>query len=207
MLLLKNNIRIVRFSLLISCINFLFFHFPFFKFIFNNVDYSSLSGVTTIMSLIILIPVANCFAFFLILFLLRFVGKIILVLFFMINSIAVYFINTYGVIIDESMVGNVLNTSYAEAAAFFSAKLLFYVVLLGVIPAIFIIKAKIINVTFQRFLIITLACLLFMIIMAFANSKNWLWIDKNSKTLGGLVMPWNYTVNLSLFFYTNIRKV
>jgi len=200
MLLLKNNIRIVRFSLLISCINFLFFHFPFFKFIFNNVDYSSLSGVTTIMSFIILIPVANYFAFFLILFLLRFVGKIILVLFFMINSIAVYFINTYGVIIDESMVGNVLNTSYAEAAAFFSAKLLFYVVLLGVIPAIFIIKAKIINVTFQRFLIITLACLLFMIIMAFVNSKNWLWIDKNSKTLGGLVMPWNYTVNLSLFF-------
>jgi lipid A ethanolaminephosphotransferase len=47
-------------------------------------------------------------------------------------------------------------------------------------------------------LIITLASLLFMLIVAFANSKNWLWVDKNSKTLGGLAMPWIYTVNLSL---------
>ena len=39
-----------------------------------------------------------------------------------------------------------------------------------------------------------------MLIVALANSKNWLWIDKNSKTLGGLAMPWNYTVNLSLFY-------
>lgn len=200
MLFIKNNIKIVRFSLLLSCINFLFFHFPFFKFIFNNVDYKSLNGITIIICFIILMLVANGFAFFLLLFLLRFVGKIILALFFIINAIAVYFINTYGVIIDESMVGNVLNTNYAESAGFFSIRLLFYIILLGVVPGIFIIKAKIIIVTFQRFLIITLASLLFMVTVAFVNSKNWLWIDKHSKTLGGLAMPWNYTVNLSLFF-------
>lgn len=200
MRLLKNNIKIVHFSLLIGCLNFLFFHFPFFKFVFNNVDYKSLNGITIIICFIILMLVANSFAYFLMFFLLRFVGKIILVLFFIVNAIAVYFINTYGVIIDESMVGNVLNTNYAESAAFFSIKLLFYVILLGVIPGIIIIKAKIVNVTFKRFLIITSASLLFMLIVAFANSKNWLWIDKNSKTLGGLAMPWSYTVNLSLFF-------
>lgn len=200
MRLLKNNIKIVHFSLLISCLNFLFFHFPFFNFVFNNVDYKCLNGITIIICFIILMLVANSFAFFLMFFLLRFVGKIILVLFFVVNAIAVYFVNTYGVIIDESMVGNVLNTNYAESAGFFSIKLLFYVVLLGVIPGIIIIKAKIVNVTFKRFSIIALAGLLFMLIVAFANSKNWLWIDKNSKTLGGLAMPWSYTVNLSLFF-------
>lgn len=200
MRLLKNNIKIVHFSLLISCLNFLFFHFPFFNFVFNNVDYKCLNGITIIICFIILMLVANSLAFFLMFFLLRFVGKIILVLFFVVNAIAVYFVNTYGVIIDESMVGNVLNTNYAESAGFFSIKLLFYVVLLGVIPGIIIIKAKIVNVTFKRFSIIALAGLLFMLIVAFANSKNWLWIDKNSKTLGGLAMPWSYTVNLSLFF-------
>jgi lipid A ethanolaminephosphotransferase len=200
MFLLIDNIKIVRFSLLVSCINFIFFHLPFFKFIFNNADYKSLNGITIIICFIILMLVANFFAFFLILFLLRFVGKVILMLFFIVNAIAVYFINTYGVIIDESMVGNVLNTNYTESAGFFSIRLLFYVILLGVIPGIFIIKAKIINVTLQRFLIITLASLLFMVIVAFANSKNWLWVDKHSKTLGGLAMPWSYTVNLSLFF-------
>src|ERR1044072_10013987 len=141
MRLLKKNIKIVHFSLLLSCLNFLFFHFPFFKFVFNNVDYKSLNGITIIICFIILMLVANSFAFFLMFFLLRFVGKIILVLFFIINAIAVYFVNTYGIIIDESMVGNVLNTNYAESAGFFSIKLLFYVILLGVIPGI--IKAQI----------------------------------------------------------------
>lgn len=200
MRLLKNDIKIVRFSLLLSCLNFLFFHFPFFTFVSNNVDYKSLNGIIIIICFIILMLVANSFAFFLILFLLRFAGKIILVLFFIVNSIAVYFVNTYGVIIDESMVGNVLNTNYAESAAFFSIKLLLYVILLGVIPGIIIIRTKITNVTFKQFSIITIASLLFMLTVAFANSKNWLWIDKNSKTLGGLAMPWSYTVNLSLFF-------
>lgn len=200
MRLLKNNVKIVPFCLLMSCLNFLFFHFPFFKFVFNNVDYKSLNGITLIICFVILMLIANAFAFFLILFLLRFVGKIVLVLFFIVNAIAVYFVNTYGVIIDESMVGNVLNTNYAESAGFFSIKLLLYIILLGVVPGIIIIKAKIINVTFKRFLAITSATLLFMLIVAFANSKNWLWVDKNSKTLGGLAMPWSYTVNLSLFF-------
>jgi lipid A ethanolaminephosphotransferase len=200
MRLLKNNIKITHFVLVISCLNFLFFHFPFFKFVFNNVDYKSLNGINIVICLIILMLVVNAFVFFLICFLSRFVGKFLLVVFFIINAIAVYFINTYSVIIDESMIGNVLNTNYAESSSFFSIKLILYIILLGIIPSVYIIKAKIINVTLKRFLIITSLSLLFILAVAFANASNWLWIDKNSKTLGGLAMPWSYTVNLSLFY-------
>ncbi len=42
--------------------------------------------------------------------------------------------------------------------------------------------------------------------MVFANASNWLWIDKNSKTLGGLAMPWSYTVNISLFYVHEHQK-
>jgi lipid A ethanolaminephosphotransferase len=35
--------------------------------------------------------------------------------------------------------------------------------------------------------------------MVFANASNWLWIDKNSKSFGGLAMPWSYSINTSLF--------
>jgi lipid A ethanolaminephosphotransferase len=200
MRLLKNNIKIIHFVLVISCLNFLLFHFPFFKFVFNNVDYKSLNGINIVICLIILMLIANAFVFFLIFSLSRVVGKFLLVIFFIINAIAVYFINTYGVIIDESMVGNVLNTNYAESSGFFSIKLILYIILLGVIPSVYIIKAKIITVTLKRFLIITSACLFFILVVAFVNASNWLWIDKNSKTLGGLAMPWSYTVNLSLFY-------
>lgn len=42
--------------------------------------------------------------------------------------------------------------------------------------------------------------------ITFANSSNWLWIDKNSKSLGGLAMPWSYTVNTYLHYLHNYQK-
>ncbi len=204
--MLKNNLSVSHFVILMSALNFLLFHLPFYTFVFNNIDYINVHGVITIVSLIILMLVLNSFVFYLICFLSPFVGKFLLVSFFIVNAIAVYFINTYGVIIDESMIGNVVNTNYKESSAFFSMKLISYIVLLGIVPAIYIIKVKIINATFKRFLITSLCNLLFIIILIFANSSNWLWIDKNSKTLGGLVMPWSYSVNTSLFYIHKYRK-
>ena len=203
---LKNNLKITHFVLLMSFINFLFFHYPFFKFVFNNLEYQSFSGISIIISLIILMIVLNALVFFLIFYLSRYVGKFLLVLFFIINSIAVYFINTYSVIIDESMIGNILNTKYEESSSFFSLKLLIYVILLGVIPSIYIIKVKIINVTLKKFSILTSGTLLLILALVFANASNWLWIDKNSKTLGGLAMPWSYSVNISLFYVHEYKR-
>ena len=206
MFTLKSNLKLTRFVVIMSFLNFLFFHYPFFAFVFNNVDYKSFNGITIIVSLIILMLVLNAFVFYLIFFLSRYVGKFLLVLFFIISAISVYFINTYGVIIDESMIGNVLNTKYAESSSFLSVKLIVYIILFGVIPSIYIIKAKIINVTLKQFLITTSLTLLFILALVFANASNWLWIDKNSKTLGGLAMPWSYTVNISLFYVHEHKK-
>lgn len=200
MFTLKNNFKITQFSLLLSLLNFLFFHYPFFTYVFNNYDYKGFNGVILIISLIILMLVLNAFVFYLILFLSRHFGKFLLVLFFIINSIAVYFVNTYSVILDESMIGNVFNTKYEEVISFFSLKLVLYIIFLAIIPSIYIVNAKITTVSIKKFLTTISLTLLFILILVFANASNWLWIDKNSKTLGGLVMPWSYTVNISLFY-------
>ncbi len=110
-------------------------------------------------------------------------------------------------IIDESMIGNILNTNYEESSSFFSFKLILYLLLLGILPGIYIIKAKIIKEKPKKFFITSSLTLLFMIILAFANASNWLWIDKNSKTLGGLAMPWSYSVNISLFISTSPKRM
>lgn len=204
--MLKNNLKITHFALLMSALNFLFFYFPFYNFVFNNVDYKSLNGVILIISLITLTLVLNAFVFYLIAFLSRFVGKILLIISFIINAIAVYFINTYTVIIDESMIGNIFNTNYEESSSFFSIKLMVYIILFGVIPGIYIFKVKIINATLKQFLITSSLTLLFILTLVFANASNWLWIDKNSKTLGGLAMPWSYSVNTSLFYIHKFKK-
>lgn len=198
--MLKNNLKITHFAMIMSAVLLLLFHYPFFKFVFNNVDYKSFTGISIIISLVIAMLVANAFVLFLIFFLSRFVGKFLLIVFFLINAVAVYFVNTYSVIIDESMIGNVLNTNYSESSSFFSIKLVLYLIFLGVIPSIYILKVKIVNVTLKRFLVSIGFTLLFLLTLVFANASNWLWIDKNSKTLGGLAMPWSYAVNIPLFY-------
>lgn len=204
--MLKSNLRLTHFALLMSFFNFLFFHFPFFSFVINNLDYKSINGITIIISLIIVMLILNFLVFYLLFFLSHIVGKVLLVLFFLINAIAVYFINTYSVIIDESMIGNILNTNYAESSSYFSIKLIFYILFLAVLPSIYIIKAKIINEPFKKFLITCSITLLLILTLVFVNASNWLWIDKNSKRLGGLAMPWSYSVNISLFYIHQHKK-
>lgn len=208
--ILKNNkLTLTRFALILSVLNFLFFHYPFFEFVFNNLDCTNFNGILAIVSLVILMVLANAFAFFLLLFLLRKVGKILLSILFIISSIAVYFINTYAVIIDESMIGNVVNTNYDEVSSFFSLKMVLYVVILGLLPSFYILKTNVLWGSFKRFLTTIFSTLLIIIVMVFANASNWLWIDNNSKQLGGLAMPWSYSVNLSLYYvhkYQENRK-
>lgn len=204
--MLKNNIKITHFVAILSVLNFLFFHLSFFTYVFNNVDYTSFNGVILVVSLVILMFVLNAFVFFLFFSLSHYLGKFLLVLFFMINSVAVYFVNTYSVIVDESMIGNVFNTNYEESSSYFSFKLILYIIVLGVLPSVYIIKAKIINVTLKKGLTISSVALLLTIVLVIANASNLLWIDKNSKQLGGLAMPWSYTVNTSLFYIHKNKK-
>ncbi|MDO4728505.1 MAG: phosphoethanolamine--lipid A transferase EptA [Bacteroidota bacterium] len=194
------DIPLLRFVLIISFLNFVFFHYPFFEFVFKNIDYTSFNGAMAVGSLMILMVLANSFAFFLFCTLFRYVGRIFIAICFIISAISVYFVNTYGVIIDESMIGNVLNTNYEESSAFFSFKMIGYVVLFGIIPSIYILKAKVIRPKVKKSMISLSVMLLSIVMIGLINSSNWLWIDKNSKQLGGLAMPWSYLVNTSLYY-------
>lgn len=200
MFTLKNKLKIAHFALLMSVLNFLFFHYAFFTFVFAYVDYHSFSGMVLIISLVVLMLVLNALVFYIICYLSHYVGKFLLILFFNINAVAVYFINTYGVMIDKTMVGNILNTNYAESSSFFSIKLLLYLLILGILPSIYIIQVNIVKVTWKKFTITASLSLLFVLALILANASNWLWIDKNSKTLGALAMPWSYSVNTILFY-------
>ena len=195
---LKNNIKITHFVLVISVLNLLLFHLPFFEFVVNNVDCKSFNGILLVVSLLVLMLLLNALVFFIFFYISRYLGKFLLVTFFIINSIAIYFVTTYSVILDESMIGNVLNTKFEESSSFFSFKLIVYLILFGILPSIYILYVQIINVTFKRFISIFSITLLLILGLVAINASNVLWIDKNSKILGGLAMPWSYTVNITL---------
>ena len=202
----KQKIKLRSYSIIFSIINLVLYHFAFYKFIFKNTDVQSFNGIVLILSLTVTAFVLNALVFYIGLFLLRIVGKWLLVLFFNINAIAIYFVNTYGVIIDKSMIGNVINTNYEESRSFFSLTLIIYLIFLGIIPSWFILKFKILNDPFKKFIVQVSLALIFIASLSYANASNWLWIDKYSKQLGALVMPWSYVVNTSRFYIHKNKK-
>lgn len=198
--LLNYRFTKVQLALLISFLNLVLFHYPFFRFVFEHIDYHSGSGMLMIISFVVLMLVVDAFVFLLLLLISLPVALGLVTLFFILNAISLYFVNTYGVIIDESMIGNVLNTKYQEASSFFSIKLILYVLLLGIVPCIFFFRAKMERMRLKKILFTSLAAILIMALFLGMNVKNSLWIDHNSKQLGGLAMPWCYSVNLCLFY-------
>ncbi len=197
---------LVYYVLIISFVNLVLYQYPFFKYVISNVEVASVNGVFFLVSLIVLAIVLNAFVFYIGLYLLRSVAKLILALFFILNALCVYFINNYGVLIDKSMIGNVLNTNYDEASSFYSFGLVLYVLLLGVLPSFLIFKIEYKPVKLKKFFTHIPLTLIFLLALAYINSSNWLWIDKNSKIIGSLVMPWSYVVNTNRYFLHKSQK-
>ena len=136
------KIKLSIYALIFSFVNLILYQYPFFKFVSNNFDIGSVQGFFLITSLIIISILLNTLIFYIGLYLLRSFGKWILVFFFITNAIAVYFVNTYGVFIDKTMIGNIVNTNYEEASSFFSLSLVVYIIILGIIPSILVFKIK-----------------------------------------------------------------
>jgi lipid A ethanolaminephosphotransferase len=198
--MLKKPIKLIYFVLLFSAINLVLYNIPVYRYALDNLDIKSLNGILLVASLTIAALISNALLFYLLLFLFRVFGKGLMVVFFITNSIALYFINTYGAMIDKTMIGNIFNTNFEEASSFFSFTLIPYIVLLGILPSILLFKIKTIYPTLKKFSLHVILTLIFLLSFAYVNSKNWLWIDKNSKNLGSLVMPWCYLVNINLYY-------
>jgi len=184
----------------LSIVTALLYHFPMLQYVATHVDVWSWNGLLLMVSLVLALLLANQFVYHLFYYLFRKIGQGFIVLTLLINALCIYFVNTYGVIIDESMMGNVLNTQYSEASSFFSLQGLLYLVVLGIFPALAVARIQVVAVPFSSFMRRSGLQLLVLIAIALVNSVNWLWVDKNSKYLGGLAMPWSYTVNTSLLF-------
>ncbi len=66
--------------------------------------------------------------------------KPVLIIVLLLSALAAYFMDSYGVIISDDMLRNVAHTNTAEALELFNLKLLFYLTLLGILPAVAVAK-------------------------------------------------------------------
>lgn len=174
----------------------IFYNFSFFKNVFEAYDVRS--------NILPIISVFVVFSSFLILlfslFSSKFTTKPILIITFLASSFASYFMDSYNAIIDDDMLRNTMQTDIHESLDLLSLKLLFYVILLGIIPAIFIFKAKINYDNFKKELVkklkIITICLVVILINIFAFSKFYTSFFREHKPLRYYSNPtyWIYSI-------------
>lgn len=200
----KQKRSITLISALLSLYTLLAYHYPLFKVIVENLEGGFNSVIITV-GFAVLMLATNFLIYNLLLYLTRTVGKWIIAFTLIGDAIMLYFVNTYDVLVTDSMMGNVFNTRYSEASGYFSLSAVLYVVFLGILPATLLILQKIDYKSLKRFGINTGIAIATMAAMVAININNFTWIDRHATKLGSLLMPWSYTVN-SVRYYNAERK-
>ena len=191
-------------SLILSAFTLMAYHFPVFNYAVNNVE-GGVNGLLIIGGAAMIMLALNYLIYYTLLYMMRSLGKIILSLLFIGNSVALYFINTFEVLITDKMMGNVFNTRYSEASGFFSYAFIFYVVFLGVLPCIYIWVCKVEYGNFKCFAKNIGIALLVSLSGVLANMANFTWVDRHATQVGSMLMPWSYIVN-TVRYNNRVRK-
>lgn len=191
---------VTRFIIVVALANVVLFDGPLLRFAAAHLDISTVGGAEIFATLSFLAVFATALIFsFLSLFSQRLI-KPLCMLGALGNSVALYFVQTYGVVLDKTMMDNVLNTNYTEASSYLHPKLFMYLLLLGILPCWVLSKVRVQTATLRRRATALIVLLLIGFAWVYVASTTWPWIDQNSRKLGGLTMPWSYVIGASRLY-------
>jgi lipid A ethanolaminephosphotransferase len=193
--LLRKPISLFAFSCIVSIGTLLLYNLPFFNYVANNTNESVGGKIFLLASLVVIMLALNFMMTYLVVFLMRIVGRILLALFSIINATAVYFIYTYSVMIDATTIENVFNTRYSEASGFFSWSLWLFIIVFGILPALFCLLQPVVYGKVKKLGIYCGSSLVIALVVAFANIGQTLFVSQHDTELGGLLQPWSYVAN------------
>ena len=188
-------ISLFAFSCIVSIGTLLLYNIPFFQFVLNNSNESTAGVVWLIISLVVIMLAVNFMMTYLAMFCMRIVGRILLAILSVINATAVYFILTYNVIIDATTIENVFNTRYSEASGFFSWSLWLFILVFGLLPALFCLLQPVTIGKARKLCIYCGSSLAVILVVGLLNISQTLFITQHDTELGGLLQPWSYIAN------------
>ena len=188
-------ISLFAFSCVVSIGTLLLYNIPFFRYVAANTNEDAGGKMLLLASLLVIMLVLNFMMTYLVMFVLRAVGRVLLAVLSLINATAVYFIYTYNVIIDATTIENVFNTRYSEASGFFSLSLWLFILACGVVPALFCILQPVVRGKARRLGLVCGGSLAVVLAVGALNIGQTLWISQHDTELGGLLQPWSYLVN------------
>lgn len=140
----------------------------------------------------------------------RYTLKPFVILLLLISSFTNYFMQTYNVIIDETMIQNTLETNMNESLDLLTSKLFIYVFLLGIIPSFIVFKLPIRYGTFKQELVSTLKgvvlSLLIIVVMLFSFSKFYTSFFRENKPLRFYTNPTFYLYSAGKYVHDTFYK-
>ncbi|MBQ9654912.1 MAG: phosphoethanolamine--lipid A transferase EptA [Prevotella sp.] len=191
----KWRVSLRTFSCIVSIGTLLLYNIPFFQYVAGNSNETTAGKTFLLVSLAVVMLALNFMMTYLVMFLLRKAGRVLLALLALINATAVYFIITYSVMMDATTIGNVFNTRYSEASGFFSWSLWLFIAVFGVLPALYCLWQPVVIGKAKQMGICCGSALAMVLVAAALNINQTLWISQHDTELGGLLQPWSYIVN------------
>ena len=142
MRIFKDKATLAAWSLVLALFTLIAFHVPFFRTLLRNVD-GGANGVILAVSAAVLLLALDFLLYYVLVYLLRFVGKCVVAFTLFGDAVMLYFVNTYDVLVTDEMMGNVIHTQYSEASGFFSLAFVLYVLFLCVVPCLYVFGRKV----------------------------------------------------------------
>lgn len=193
-------ISVVWFCVAISLFTLVAYHKALFAYVIDNVE-GGFSGFIIIISFVLLLFVFNFMFSMLLIKPLRMVGRVIVAISLILNGAALYFVNTSNVLLTRDLMGNIFNTRMSEASGFITTGLFVYIIIFGVLPALYVIFRKVEYGKISTFAKSVGLSLVGIVAIASLNMNNVLWIDRHAPKIGSLIMPWSYVVNTARHFH------
>ncbi len=160
------------------------------------------SNIGFLLSLVLLLVALNMFLFGL--FSGKYITKALLILVLLVSSLAAYFMDTFHVVIDSSMIRNAMQTDLRESLDLLSPRLIAYFLILGVLPSYLVYRTPIVYKSFGKELLGKILILLLsaalMAGMMFLFSKHYTSFIREHK-------PLRYTINPTYWIYSIVKYV
>ena len=194
------RISLIGFVAAACLFNMLAFQVPLLKYAFSVSNVNELDGLIQIVSLQVLQFCLLAMLLFLMSTISIFVTKLVAAVLLICNAVGLYFMMSYGMDIDRSMIANIFNTDIRETTGLLHIAIVPYVLFLGLLPALLVL---LVGVRAPR-RIWRFACavgsIAVLILWIVSTSFTVLWYDKHASRMGSKILPWSYIVNTGRYF-------
>ena len=140
----------------------------------------------------------------------KYTTKPILITLFLVSSLTSYFMNTYHIIIDDSMIRNMMQTDIHESLDLLTFKQAISFIFLGILPALIVYKSKIKYQPLKAELLLRLKVVVVAIILIlvsfFSFSQKYISFVREHKPLRFSVNPTYWVYSIGKYININIQN-